>query len=102
MLDINMGCPIRKVYRHGAGSALMMNLPKCRELIRQVRNSITIPLSIKIRAGENNKNIYAEEVAKIAEAEGVNMIAVHPRTRAQMFRGKSDWSVIAKVKKAVK
>ncbi len=102
MLDINMGCPIRKVYRHGAGSALLMNLTKYRELIRQVRNSITIPLSIKIRSVENNKNIYAEEVAKIAEEEGVNMIAIHPRTRAQMFRGKSDWSVIAKIKKAVK
>ena len=102
MLDINMGCPAHKVYTHGAGSALMLNLPKCRELIRQVRNSISIPLSIKIRSGVNNENIYAVELAKIAEKEGVDMIAIHPRTRDQMFYGKSDWSVIAMIKKSIK
>lgn len=102
MLDINMGCPVKKIFKKGSGAALTLNHTKCRDLIRQVRNQTTIPLSVKIRSGDNDKNIDAIEIAKIAEEEGVDMIAIHPRTRMQMFRGESDWSVIRDIKQTVR
>ena len=99
-VDINLGCPAKKVVKCG-GSGLLRDLKLLEEILRAVRVAVRIPLTIKIRAGWDEKNIVAVEVAKMAEAAGVEAIAVHPRTRLQGLGGQADWSLIAAVKGAV-
>ena len=101
IIDINMGCPVKKVLKTGSGAALMKDPKKIEALLKAVRNSITIPLSIKLRTGWNPSGNQALEIARIAEATGTNAITVHPRTVAQGFSGVADWSIIVAVKKAV-
>ena len=102
LIDINMGCPVKKVINGYAGSALMKNLPLALSIIESVVNSVKIPVTLKMRTGWDDNNRNAPELAKLAEELGVVMITVHGRTRCQMFRGKSDWSFIKKVKENVK
>lgn len=101
-IDINMGCPVKKVIKRDAGSALM-NTPELAENItkeiKKVLAGTSIPLSVKIRAGWDNLNINAVEFGKRMENAGCDMICLHPRTRSQMFSGKSDWNLIKKLKK---
>ena len=99
-VDINLGCPAKKVVKCG-GSGLLRDLKLLEEILRAVRAAVRIPLTIKIRAGWDEKNIVAVEVAKMAEAAGVEAIAVHPRTRLQGLGGQADWGLIAAVKGAV-
>src|SRR6266571_4544810 len=99
-VDINLGCPAKKVVKCG-GSGLLRDLKLLEEILRAVRVAVRIPLTIKIRAGWDEKNIVAVEVAKMAEAVGVEAIAVHPRTRAQGYSGSADWDLIRAVKQAV-
>ena len=99
-VDINLGCPAKKVVKCG-GSGLLRDLKLLEEILRAVRVAVRIPLTIKIRAGWDEKNIVAVEVAKMAEAVGVEAIAVHPRTRLQGLGGQADWGLIAAVKGAV-
>jgi tRNA-dihydrouridine synthase B len=99
-VDINLGCPAKKVVKCG-GSGLLRDLPLLEEILRSVRAAVTIPLTIKIRSGWDENNIVALEVAKMAEQVGIEAIAVHPRTRAQGLNGAADWSVIRAVKQAV-
>lgn len=99
-VDINLGCPAKKVVKCG-GSGLLRELPLLEQILRAVRRAVSIPLTIKIRSGWDERNIVAVEVAKMAEQAGVEAIAVHPRTRAQGLAGAADWSVIARVKQAV-
>jgi tRNA-dihydrouridine synthase B len=101
IIDINMGCPATKVVSSGSGSAILKDLKKVTEIIQTVRKSINIPLTLKIRAGWDLENINAEEVANIAENEGVELITVHARTRTQKFND-FDWEIIKKVKNKVK
>jgi len=101
MLDINLGCPVKKVVKTGSGVALMKEPEKVEKLIMSVRESITIPLSIKIRTGWDQTGNQAFKIARIAEFRGVNAISVHPRTASQGFGGKADWSIISEIKKAV-
>ena len=101
LVDINLGCPAKKVVKCG-GSGLLRDLPLLREILQAVRNAVTIPLTIKIRAGWDDKSIVAVEVARMAEDIGVEGIAVHPRTREQGLSGAADWSVIRAVKQAVR
>src|SRR5271169_5417873 len=100
-LDINLGCPAKKVVKCG-GSGLLRDLPLLEEIFRAVRAAIRIPLTIKIRSGWDENNIVAVEVARMAEDCGIEAIAVHPRTRTQGYSGDADWSVIRAVKGAVK
>jgi tRNA-dihydrouridine synthase B len=100
-VDINLGCPAKKVVKCG-GSGLLRDLPLLGEIFRTVRAAVRIPLTIKLRAGWDDKSIVAVEVAKMAESLGVEGVAVHPRTRAQGYAGAADWSIIAAVKQAVK
>jgi nifR3 family TIM-barrel protein len=100
-VDINLGCPAKKVVKCG-GSGLLRDLPLVGEIIRAVRAAVTIPLTIKIRSGWDERNIVATEVARLAEGLGVEAIAVHPRTRIQALTGLADWSIIRDVKRAVK
>jgi tRNA-dihydrouridine synthase B len=101
ILDINMGCPVKKVTKTGAGCALMRSPGKVEKLIKAVRNSIRIPLTVKIRAGWDATSINAVEIAQILEDYGVDAIILHPRTRSQGFSGKAEWDLIAKVKEKI-
>jgi nifR3 family TIM-barrel protein len=100
-IDINLGCPVKKVVKCG-GSGLLRDLPRLEILLRAVRAAVTIPLTIKIRSGWDENNIVAVEVARMAEQIGVEAIAIHPRTRMQGYAGSADWSVIRDVKQAVR
>ena len=100
-VDINLGCPVKKVVKCG-GSGLLRDLPHLEHLLGTVRSAVTIPLTIKIRSGWDENNIVAVEVARMAERIGVEAIAVHPRTRMQGYAGSANWSVIRAVKQAVR
>jgi tRNA-dihydrouridine synthase B len=100
IVDINLGCPAKKVVKCG-GSGLLRDLKLLEEILRAVRAAVRMPLTVKIRAGWDEKSIVAVEVARMAEACGVEAIAVHPRTRLQGLSGRADWRIIAAVKEAV-
>src|SRR5208283_2644837 len=100
-VDINLGCPAKKVVKCG-GSGLLRELPLLEEIFKGVRAAVKIPLTVKLRAGWDENSIVAVEVVKMAEQIGVEAAAIHPRTRAQGYTGKADWSIIAAVKQAVK
>ncbi len=101
MIDINMGCPVRKVIKKGAGSALMQTPRLAEEIIRQVVANTTKPVTVKIRTGWNHHSINAPEFAKMAEEAGASALAIHARTWSDGFSGEVDYSVITKVKEAV-
>lgn len=100
IVDINLGCPAKKVVKCG-GSGLLRDLRSLEELLSSVRAAVRIPLTIKTRAGWDDKHIVAVEVARMAEGVGVEAIAVHPRTREQGYNGFADWTLIRAVKEAV-
>ncbi len=101
VVDINMGCPSRKIVRSGAGAALMGDPERVLEMVRLVSGTIApTPLTVKIRSGLHSQQLNAVEVALAAQEGGASAITVHPRTRAQGFKGKADWMVIAKVVEA--
>src|SRR5215472_4831097 len=102
ILDINFGCPVNKVVKCNGGSGLLRDLPLVERLLREVRNAITIPFTMKFRAGWNDQELVTIRMAQIAEDCGLQAVALHPRTREQGYSGKADWSRIAEVKAAVK
>lgn len=102
LIDINMGCPVPKVaVRAQAGSALLKNPDKIYEIVSAVVKAVSVPVTVKIRSGWDEKNINAIEVAKKCEQAGASAIAIHARTRSQGYSGKADWNIIKKVKEAV-
>ncbi|MBQ3475090.1 MAG: tRNA dihydrouridine synthase DusB [Bacilli bacterium] len=102
IIDINMGCPVPKVaVKSQAGSALLKNPNKIKEIVSAVVEAVDVPVTVKIRSGWDSNSINAVEVAKIIEEAGASAITVHPRTRAQGYSGKADWSIIKQVKEAV-
>ena len=98
LLDINMGCPVKKVIRGGAGSALLQEPRRVREILRAVRRAVDLPLTIKIRSGWDDATRNFLDIARIAEDEGVDAITLHPRTRSEGFSGHSDWDEITRLK----
>lgn len=98
LIDINMGCPVRKVVGSGAGSALLQSPDKVRAIVRAVRRATNLPFTIKIRTGWNAEAANYLLIGRIAADEGVDAITLHPRTRTQMFEGRSDWSQITALK----
>ena len=102
ILDINMGCPVKKVVKTDAGSALMKDPILAQKIIRAVVAASTVPVTLKLRLGWDETHINAPEIAKIAEDLGVQMITVHGRTRAQLYSGKANWEAVKLVKNAVK
>ena len=102
IVDINMGCPVKKVVNGYAGSALMKDELLAMSIIESVVNSVNTPVTLKMRKGWDEKNLNAPKLAVMAEMAGVKLITIHGRTRCQMFRGKSDWEFIKNVKEAVK
>lgn len=101
IIDINMGCPVSKVLKADAGSKLMLYPDKVYDIVKGVVENVSKPVTVKIRAGYDSKNINAVEIAKLIEAAGASAIAIHGRTRAQMYEGKADWGIIKQVKDAV-
>ena len=102
ILDINFGCPVNKVVKCNGGSGLLRDLPLVERILREVRAAITIPFTMKFRAGWNDHELVTVRMAKLAEDCGLQAVALHPRTREQGYSGKADWSRIAEVKAAVK
>ena len=100
-IDINMGCPVPKVAGNGAGSALMKDPAKCAAIVAAVKRNTDLPVTVKIRAGWDKDHKNAVEVAKACEEAGAAAIAVHGRTKDQMYMGRADWDIIRQVKQAV-
>lgn len=102
IIDINMGCPVNKVLKADAGSKLLLYPDKIYEIVKGIVDNVSKPVTVKIRSGFDSKHINAVEVAKLIEKAGASAIAIHGRTRSQMYEGKADWKIIADVKAAVK
>ncbi len=101
LFDVNMGCPVPKVFNNGEGSALMVNPKLVEEIITKMARAVKKPVTVKIRKGIDEASANAVEMARIAEASGAAAIAVHGRTRTQYYSGKADWDIIRRVKEAV-
>jgi nifR3 family TIM-barrel protein len=100
-VDLNLGCPAKRVVGSNGGSGLLRDLPKIGEIFRAVRKAVDIPFTVKFRLGWNDSNIVCVELARMAESEGLNAVALHARTREQAYTGQARWEWIAAIKQAV-
>ncbi|MBW2107771.1 MAG: tRNA dihydrouridine synthase DusB [Deltaproteobacteria bacterium] len=101
MVDINLGCSVRKVVRQGAGAALMRDLHGLAELLCAVRRAVNVPVTVKMRSGWDPSGDQAVAVGRLAQDLGMDAVTIHPRTAVQGFSGKADWSVIARLKESL-
>lgn len=101
ILDVNCGCPAPKVVKHGGGSGLLKDYPRLETILKEIKRAITIPLTVKIRAGYYDHTINAVETAKLAEACGAEHIALHGRTKEQGYRGLANWELVRQIKEVV-
>jgi tRNA-dihydrouridine synthase B len=101
-IDLNLGCPAKRVVGCNGGSGLLRDLPKIASIFRAVRSAVAIPFTVKFRMGWNSQQIVCVELARIAEAEGLNAVALHARTREQGYSGQAEWKWIAAIKQAVR
>ena len=100
-VDINCGCPAKKVVHGGGGSNLLRDLPQLRKILTEVKSAISIPMTVKIRAGWDENSINAVETARLIEDCGASMVTLHGRTRVQGYRGLADWDLVQSIKQAV-
>ena len=101
ILDINMGCPVGKIVKSGDGSALMKTPELAARIVESVKAAVRVPVTVKFRKGWDNGSANAVEFARLMEASGADAVAVHGRTRAQMYAGRADWDIIREARKAV-
>ena len=101
IIDINSGCPVPKVVRRGGGCELMRQPEHLEKLLRAVKSAISIPLTLKIRSGWDDSSRNAPIIAKVAEDAGVSMLAIHGRTRSQLYRGEADWDIVAEIAQSI-
>ena len=102
VIDINMGCPVKKIVSSGDGSSLMRDMKLSSEIIKAVVQASSVPVTVKFRAGWDKESINCQEFAKMAEASGASAVTIHARTRAQMYEPWANWEYIKNVKQAVK
>lgn len=102
IIDINFGCPVKKVVKGFAGSAIMKNEKLAGDIIKNVVNAVSVPVTVKMRLGWDFNSLNAPTIAHIAEDCGAMMVTVHGRTRSQMYEGKADWNLVGKVKEKIK
>jgi len=102
IIDINMGCPTPKIVKNGEGAALMLDIPRCRQIIRAVVAEARVPVTVKMRSGWDQDHLTYLELGQVAEAEGVAALTLHPRTRMQFFAGIADWGQIRQLKQEVR
>ncbi len=102
LVDVNMGCPVRKVVKTGAGSALLCEPARVGDIVAGIRRRTKLPVTIKIRAGWDADTVNAPDVARIAQEEGADAVALHPRTRAQGYDGSADWSLVLRTQESVR
>jgi tRNA-dihydrouridine synthase B len=101
LININMGCPAAAIIQQGSGSALLKNPKLIGNIVKQLSTNLSIPVTIKIRAGVSKEKINAVEIAKIAEQNGCSAVCIHPRTQKQGYNGDADWNIIKQIKEAV-
>jgi len=101
IIDINMGCPTPKIVKNGEGAALMLDMPRSRQIIRRVVKAVRAPVTVKMRKGWDDTHISCIELAQVAQEEGASAIILHPRSRMQFFSGSADWDMIKVVKDTV-
>jgi nifR3 family TIM-barrel protein len=101
IVDINMGCPVKKVTKTGSGAALLKDLKTAEKIISLVRMACPVPLTVKIRSGWSGDNIIACDIARVVEACGADALTIHARTAVQWYSGSADWEIISRVKKSV-
>lgn len=102
IIDINMGCPVPKIVQNGEGAALLGKPELAKNIVREIKRAVRIPVTVKIRSGLKSGEILAVEMAEILAAEGASAIAVHARSRDQYYSGKADWGIIREIKKRVR
>ncbi len=102
IIDINSGCPVKKIVKQGSGAALLREPAKLARILSSVTQSVGVPVTLKTRSGWDHRSVNVLEIARIAEDSGIRAITVHPRTATQLFRGTADWELIKQVKKAIK
>ncbi len=98
LIDINYGCPVKKIANRGAGSGMLKDIPKLMEMTRQIVNAVKVPVTVKTRLGWDSESLIIDKIAEELQDTGIQALTIHGRTRSQMYKGKSDWSLIKKVK----
>lgn len=101
IIDINMGCPVKKIVKNGAGAALLKDETRIGQILEAVTKAVPVPITVKMRLGWDDHHLNGVTVARLAESLGVRCLTVHGRTRAQMYRGEADWQAIGQIKAAV-
>ncbi|MGH7821351.1 MAG: tRNA dihydrouridine synthase, partial [Candidatus Binatia bacterium] len=102
VLDVNCGCPVPKVVKRGGGCELMRQPDRLFRILEAIRREVSLPVTLKMRSGWDERSLNAADVAAVAEAAGLSMVAVHGRTRVQLYQGSADWEVVRRVKERVR